>query len=85
MINSFNDFYNNLSSNGLFFFWIVVFLFVFVIFLLVILLLKNRKLSKYLKENNIKEELNDTHEDTPLILSEAKEAPKEIVKELPKQ
>ena len=56
MINSFNDFYNNLSSNGLFFFWIVVFLFVFVIFLLVILLLKNRKLSKYLKENNISEE-----------------------------
>ena len=53
MINSFNDFYNNLSSNGLFFFWIVVFLFVFVIFLLVILLLKNRKLSKYLKENNV--------------------------------
>ena len=85
MINSFNDFYNNLSSNGLFFFWIVVFLFVFVIFLLVILLLKNRKLSKYLKENNIKEELNDTHDDTPLILSEAKEEPKEIVKELPKQ
>ena len=85
MINSFNDFYNNLSSNGLFFFWIVVFLFVFVIFLLVILLLKNRKLSKYLKENNIKEELNDTHEDTPLILSEAKEEPKEIVKELPQQ
>ena len=53
MINSFNDFYNNLSSNGLFFFWIVVFLFVFVIFLLVVLLLKNRKLSKYLKENNV--------------------------------
>ena len=50
MINSFNDFYNNLSSNGLFFFWIVVFLFVFVIFLLVVLLLKNRKLSKYLKQ-----------------------------------
>ena len=85
MINSFNDFYNNLSSNGLFFFWIVVFLFVFVIFLLVVLLLKNRKLSKYLKENNIKEELNDTHDDTPLILSEVKEEPKEIVEELPKQ
>ena len=85
MINSFNDFYNNLSSNGLFFFWIVVFLFVFVIFLLVVLLLKNRKLSKYLKENSIKEELNDTHEDTPLIFNEVKEEPKEIVKELPKQ
>ena len=79
MINSFNDFYNNLSSNGLFFFWIVVFLFVFVIFLLVVLLLKNRKLSKYLKENSIKEELNDTHEDTPLIFGEVKE------EELPKQ
>ena len=73
MINSFNDFYNNLSSNGLFFFWIVVFLFVFVIFLLVVLLLKNRKLSKYLKE------------DTPLIFNEIKEEPKEIVEELPKQ
>lgn len=85
MINSFNDFYNNLSSNGLFFFWIVVFLFVFVIFLLVVLLLKNRKLSKYLKENSIKEELNDTHEDTPLIFDEVKEEPKEIVEELPKQ
>lgn len=85
MINSFNDFYNNLSSNGLFFFWIVVFLFAFVIFLLVVLLLKNRKLSKYLKERNTKEELNDTHEDTPLIFDEVKEEPKEIVKELPKQ
>lgn len=85
MINSFNDFYNNLSSNGLFFFWVVVFLFVFVIFLLVVLLLKNRKLSKYLKESNIKEELNDTHEDTPLIFNEVKEEHKEIVEELPKQ
>lgn len=85
MINSFNDFYNNLSSNGLFFFWVVVFLFVFVIFLLVVLLLKNRKLSKYLKESNIKEELNDTHEDTPLIFNEVKEEHKEIVEKLPKQ
>ena len=65
LLNSFNDFYDNLSSNGLFFFWIVVFLFVFVIFLFVIFVLKNRKIFKYVKENNIKEELNDTHDDTP--------------------
>ena len=34
LLNSFNDFYDNLSSNGLFFFWIIVFLFVFLIFLI---------------------------------------------------
>ena len=38
VINYFNDFYDNLSSNGLFFFWIIVFLFVFLIFLLNIFL-----------------------------------------------
>ncbi len=85
MINSFNDFYNNLSSNGLFFFWIVVFLFVFVIFLLIILLLKNRKLSKYLKEINVKEELNDIQEEPSLISNETKEEHHEIVTELPKE
>ena len=84
MINSFNDFYNNLSSNGLFFFWIVVFLFVFVIFLLIVLLLKNRKLSKYLKEINVKEELNDIQEEPSLISNETKEEHREIVTELPK-
>ena len=78
MINSFNDFYNNLSSNGLFFFWIVVFLFVFVIFLLIILLLKNRKLSKYLKEINVKEELNDIQEEPSLISNETKEEHKGV-------
>lgn len=89
MINSFNDFYNNLSSNGLFFFWIVVFLFVFVIFLLVVLLLKNRKLSKYLKENNnIKDKVVNElpEEDTPLISNEIKEEVKiETTEELPKE
>ncbi len=85
MINSFNDFYNNLSSNGLFFFWIVVFLFVFVIFLLIVLLLKNRKLSKYLKEINVKEELNDIQEEPSLISNETKEEHREIVTELPKE
>lgn len=52
LLSSFNDFYNNLSSNGLFFFWIVVFLFVFLIFLLIVLYIKNKKLIKLLKDNN---------------------------------
>lgn len=51
LLNSFNDFYDNLSSNGLFFFWIIVFLFVFLIFLLIVLYFKNKKLIKLLKDN----------------------------------
>lgn len=51
LLSSFNDFYNNLSSNGLFFFWIVVFLFIFLIFLLIVLYIKNKKLIKLLKDN----------------------------------
>lgn len=82
MINSFSDFYNNLSSNGLFFFWIVVFLFVFVIFLVIVLLMKNKKLSRYLKESqSTKNEEKDTFSDTELILEKSLEEPKEIIKE----
>lgn len=76
------DFYNNLSSNGLFFFWIVVFLFVFVLFLVVVLLLKNRKLSKYLKEKNInKEDFLITKEvlDNPIIEKSISEKVKENI------
>ena len=51
LLSSFNDFYNNLSSDGLFFFWIVVFLFAFLLFLTVILFIKNNKLAKLLKES----------------------------------
>lgn len=50
LINSFNNFYNNLSFNGLFFFWIVIFLFVLLTILLIVLAVKNNKLSKLLKE-----------------------------------
>lgn len=49
-MNTFSNFYNNLSSNGVFFFWIVVFLFVVLIFLLVLLLNKNKKLQKLVEE-----------------------------------
>ena len=50
LLSSFGDFYNNLSSDGLFFFWIVVFLFCFLLFLSIVLLFKNKKLTKLLGE-----------------------------------
>lgn len=53
LLSSFSDFYNGLSSDGLFFFWIIVFLFCFLIFLAIILFIKNRKLSKLLNEDEI--------------------------------
>ncbi len=51
LLSLFNDFYGNLSSNGLFFFWIVVFLFVFLIFLLIVLYFKNKRLVKLIMSN----------------------------------
>ena len=51
MINSFNNFYNNLSSDSLFFFWIIIFLFIFLVVISIILINKNKKLVKILKDN----------------------------------
>lgn len=62
LMDSFNNFYNNLSFNGLFFFWIVVFLFVLLTILLIVLAVKNNKLSKLLKErqdNSINQNTDD--------------------------
>ena len=87
-MSSFNDFYNNLSSNGVFFFWIVIFLFLFLIFLSIVLLVKNRKLSKYLKEEQ--SVVEDSIEETPLV-SDIKEeivldkVETEVKEELPKE
>ncbi len=87
-MSSFNDFYNNLSSNGVFFFWIVVFLFLFLIFLTIVLLVKNRKLSKYLKEEQ--SVVEDSIEETSLV-SDIKEeivldkVETEVKEELPKE
>lgn len=87
-MSSFNDFYNNLSSDGVFFFWIVVFLFLFLIFLSIVLLVKNRKLSKYLKEEQ--SVVEDSIEETPLV-SDIKEeivldkVETEVKEELPKE
>ena len=58
MINSFNNFYNNLSSDSLFFFWIIVFLFIFLVVISIILINKNIKLVKILKEEQEKVEDN---------------------------
>ena len=71
LLNSFNDFYDNLSSNGLFFFWIVVFLFVFLIFLLIVLYFKNKKLVKLLRDNR-DDAINTIRDDTSI---ENKEVP----------
>jgi len=59
LLSSFSNFYNGLSSDGLFFFWIVVFLFCFLVFLAIILYVKNRKLSRLLneEENTIDDEI----------------------------
>ena len=65
LLNSFNDFYNNLSSNGLFFFWIVAFLFLFLIFLLIVLYFKNKKLVKLLR-NNRDDAINTIRDDTSI-------------------
>lgn len=62
MISSFNKFYNNLSSDGIFFFWIIVFLFVLLLFLAIILIIKNKKLSKLVSER----ESNDMEDDAIL-------------------
>ena len=50
LLSSFSNFYSNLSSDGIFFFWIVIFLFCFLIFLSIVLAFKNKKLNALLKE-----------------------------------
>lgn len=56
LLSSFSDFYYGLSSDGLFFFWIIIFLFCFLVFLTVILVVKNKKLIKLLKEEKDSED-----------------------------
>jgi len=65
LLSSFINFYDGLSSDGLFFFWIIAFLFLFLIFLTIVLVVKNKKLIKLLKEDNINGK-ND-FEEIPLV------------------
>lgn len=81
-INMLNDFYNNLSSDGLFFFWIVVFLFCFLVFLSIILVIKNKKLSRCLKEEYNK--TNDT-ENYSISINNANEEEDIIIKDEEKE
>ena len=59
LFDSFSNFYGGLSSDGLFFFWVVAFLFCFLLFLAIILFIKNRKLNKLLndEESTIPDEI----------------------------
>lgn len=66
LLSSFIDFYNKMSSDGLFFFWIIVFLFCFLIFLTIILVRKNKKLVKLLNDEYINEKEINTI-DIPVI------------------
>ena len=66
LLSSFTDFYDGLSSDGLFFFWIIVFLFCFLIFLTIVLVVKNKKLIKLLTEEKDDAILNE-EEDIPVI------------------
>lgn len=64
---SFGDFYNNLSSDGLFFFWIIAFLLCFLIFLTIILVTKNKKLIMLLKEENSTNSNDIYKQDIPIL------------------
>lgn len=73
-----SNFYNNLSSDGVFFFWIIVFLFIFLIALTIILIIKNKKLIKLIKEEEINEQNNIKEENINITKEEIKiEKPQE--------
>ena len=88
LLSSFGNFYSNLSSDGLFFFWIIVFLFCFLIFLTIILVLKNKKLVKMLQEgqnitiNKISESEETTSAPEAKIIEKENEPILEIKKEV---
>lgn len=65
-MDSFINFYNNLSDTGLFFFWAAILLFIFLIILSVVLIIKNRKLVRSLDNGNVIEE----QEELPIIQKE---------------
>lgn len=81
MLSGFGNFYNDLSSDGLFFFWIILFLVVFLIFIAIILIKKNKRLIQLLKEEHTNK--SDVLEDN-IVKEEVKineEEIKNVVKE----
>lgn len=89
ILNLLSDFYNNLSSDGVFFFWIIVFLVCFLVFLSIVLFIKNKKLSRLLEENIDDNFLDNEGEDIlkketeekNLVIEKIEETYKEIVDE----
>ena len=74
------NFYSNLTSSGVIFFWIGVFLIVLLILLIVILFIKNKKLASLLndkEEKNLLHEEEKVEEDTNVVplVSESKDIP----------
>lgn len=76
MISSISSFYNNLSNDGLFFFWIVIFLFVFLIALTIVLIIKNKKLIKTLKEDSVVVNDNDIINNISIVENQDRDYPK---------
>lgn len=72
LINSLNKFYNNLSSDGVFFFWMLVFLFAFLVFLTIVLLIKNNKLTKIILSNSQTIDKEKEHIEENKIIEEPK-------------
>lgn len=64
---SFSEFYSGLSSDGMFFFWIIIFLFCFLLFLTIILIFKNKKLVLLLKEGNSINSNEVNNEEIPIV------------------
>lgn len=87
LMNSFNNFYRNLSTSGIFFFWIVIFLFIFLVILSIILIKKNKKLLKALETkseepviaSNLNTNINENITDKIETKNEVKQ---EVVEEL---
>lgn len=77
-LDSFNDFYDNLSTSGLLFFWLVVFLMIFLLFLSLALIIKNKKLvATIIEERKTITEKEDKLAQMTSSLNEQRKEPKE--------
>ena len=56
------NFYNELSSDGVLFFWIIAVLIVLLVILLIVLFLKNKKLNKLINNMHSDKTENDTED-----------------------
>ena len=75
------DFYDNLTGDGVFFFWIAIVLALFLVGLAIFLLLKNRKLSTLLKDEKkvVAYPVDNKDADVEIIKDTKEEVPVEVV------